>query len=162
MSTPDADPRPVRATCVSALLAGGLSSLAWAPQASASSRRSRRRFSQLAGNLLPVGGWRIYTISGSMPIFDPKAYRLEITGLVRKPRSFDYAELLALPHVAPGLDLPLRDRLDGRGVRWSGVRFAHLLDLVEPLPRGEGDALRLARGALRRLAHGRRRRGSPT
>ena len=50
-------------------------------------------FSQLLGNIFPVGGWRIYTISGSMPIFDPKTWRLEIGGLVAKPRSFTYDEL---------------------------------------------------------------------
>ena len=50
-----------------------------------------------------------------MPIFYENSYSLQIDGLVRKPRSFSYDELRALPQRPSGLDLPLRDRLDGQG-----------------------------------------------
>ena len=108
------DARPYGRRAFLLLLAGGLSSLALGGAGEPDrSRRSRRAFSQLVGNLLPVGGWRIYTISGSMPVFDPKAWRLEIGGLVERPRSFTYDELRALPRAAAGLDVPLRHGLDG-------------------------------------------------
>src|SRR5581483_86186 len=41
--------------------------------------------------LVPTGGWRIYTISGSMPGFDPASWRLEVSGLVQQPVSLTYA-----------------------------------------------------------------------
>jgi DMSO/TMAO reductase YedYZ molybdopterin-dependent catalytic subunit len=116
------------------LLGGGLSSIAWATKASGIVSPLTSSFSQLLGNLFPVGGWRIYTISGSMPEFDPKAWRLEIGGLVAKPRSFTYDELRALPQSHQVSDFHCVTGWSVNGVRWSGVRFPHLLDEVQPLP----------------------------
>src|SRR6266567_4719221 len=89
------DARPYGRRAFLGLLGGGLSSLLWAGPAARALAPVTSGFSQLLGNLFPVGGWRIYTISGSMPLFDPKTWRLEIDGLVAKPRSFSYAELRA-------------------------------------------------------------------
>ena len=122
------------------LLGGGLSSLAWGTKVSGVLSPLTSAFSQLVGNIFPVGGWRIYTISGSMPIFDPKLWRLEIGGLVKKPRSFTYDELLALPRAHQVNDFHCVTGWTVRHVHWSGVRFSHLLDQVEPLP--EAKAIR--------------------
>jgi len=119
------------------LLGGGLSSLAWGTKASGVLSPLTSAFSQLVGNIFPVGGWRIYTISGSMPIFDPKTWLLEIGGLVKKPRSFTYDELLALPRAHQVNDFHCVTGWTVRNVRWSGVRFSHLLDQVEPLPQAK-------------------------
>jgi DMSO/TMAO reductase YedYZ molybdopterin-dependent catalytic subunit len=119
------------------LLGGGLSSLAWATKVSGVVSPLTSSFSQLLGNIFPVGGWRIYTISGSMPIFDPKVWRLEIGGLVAKPRSFTYDELLALPRASQTSDFHCVTGWSVRNVHWSGVRFGHLLDQVEPLPQAK-------------------------
>src|SRR4051812_41592696 len=81
VSAPDADPRPYGRRAFLALLAGGVSSFAWALPASRVLSPITSGFSQFVADILPVGGWRIYTISGSMPVFDAKAWRLEITGL---------------------------------------------------------------------------------
>ncbi len=120
---PDAKPYGRRAFLL--LLAGGASSFFWAAKVSNVFSPVTSSISQLLGNLLPVGGWRIYTISGSMPIFDPKQYTLEIGGLVRKPRSFTYADLLALPrsHQVSTFHCVTGWTVDN--VRWSGVRFQH-------------------------------------
>ena len=67
------DARPYGRRAFLLLLAGGLSSLAWAAKANPLLSPFTSAFSQLVGNLLPVGGWRIYTISGSMPIFDERS-----------------------------------------------------------------------------------------
>jgi DMSO/TMAO reductase YedYZ molybdopterin-dependent catalytic subunit len=91
-------------------------------------------FSQLVGNLLPVGGWRIYTISGSMPDFDPKSWRLEIGGLVRKPVQLDFETLRALPRATQVSTFHCVTGWTVKNVHWAGVRFQHLFDLVEPLP----------------------------
>jgi DMSO/TMAO reductase YedYZ molybdopterin-dependent catalytic subunit len=119
------------------LLGGGLSSLAWATKVSGFVSPLTSSFSQLLGNIFPVGGWRIYTISGSMPIFDPKTWRLEIGGLVKKPRSFTYEELIALPRASQTSDFHCVTGWSVRNVHWSGVRFSHLLDQVEPLPQAK-------------------------
>src|SRR6266705_3097129 len=71
--------------------------VSWAGWASRVFSPVTSQFSQLVADVLPVGGWRIYTISGSMPIFDESTWRLEIGGLVKRPRSLSYAELLGLP-----------------------------------------------------------------
>jgi DMSO/TMAO reductase YedYZ molybdopterin-dependent catalytic subunit len=122
------------------LVAGGASSLLWAGPVSSFLSPLTSAGSQLVGNLFPVGGWRIYTISGSMPIFDPKAWRLEIGGLVEKPRSFTYDELLALPRAHQVNDFHCVTGWTVHDVHWSGVRFSHLLDQVRPLP--EAKAIR--------------------
>jgi DMSO/TMAO reductase YedYZ molybdopterin-dependent catalytic subunit len=119
------------------LLGGGLSSLLWATKVGGFVSPVTSSFSQLLGNLFPVGGWRIYTISGSMPVFDRKAWQLEIGGLVARPRSFTYDELLALPQVHQVSDFHCVTGWTVRDVRWSGVRFSHLLDEVEPLPQAK-------------------------
>src|SRR5215475_11742323 len=117
-----------------ALLAGGAASFWWAGPASNVLSPVTSSFSQLLGNLFPVGGWRIYTISGSMPVFDPGSYQLEVTGLVRKPRTFTYEELRALPQSHQVSTFHCVTGWTVKDVRWSGVRFDHILDLVEPLP----------------------------
>jgi DMSO/TMAO reductase YedYZ molybdopterin-dependent catalytic subunit len=117
-----------------ALLAGGLTSFLWAGRASNVLSPLTSAFSQLVGNLFPIGGRRIYTISGSMPIFDSSQYQLEVTGLVRKPRTFTYEELRALPQSHQISTFHCVTGWTVKNVRWSGVRFDHILDLVEPLP----------------------------
>jgi len=130
----DGDPRPYGRRAFLALLAGGVSSLAWAGWAEGVFSPVTSAFSQALGNLFPVGGWRIYTISGSMPVFDEQSWRLEIGGLVKSPRSLTYRELLALPRSEQTSDFHCVTGWTVPNVRWAGVRFDHLLDLVEPLP----------------------------
>lgn len=126
--------RPYGRRAFLGLLAGGLSSLYWAGPAARAFAPVTSGFSQLLGNLLPVGGWRIYTISGSMPIFDEQSWRLEITGLVRKPLQLTYAQLRALPRAHQVSDFHCVTGWSVAGVLWGGVRFHDLLALAEPLP----------------------------
>jgi DMSO/TMAO reductase YedYZ molybdopterin-dependent catalytic subunit len=128
------EPRPYGRRAFLGLMAGGLASLYWAGPAARALAPVTSGFSQLLGNLLPVGGWRIYTISGSMPIFDERSYRLEITGLVRKPVQLTYAQLRALPRATQVSDFHCVTGWSVNNVRWGGVRFKDLLALVEPLP----------------------------
>ena len=134
------DQRPYGRRAFLALLAGGVSSFLWAPAASRTLSPLTSGFSQLVGDILPVGGWRIYTISGSMPVFDPKVWRLEITGLVRRPVSLGYQDVLALPRAHQVSTFHCVTGWTVKDVRWAGVRFKHLLDLVDPLP--EAKAIR--------------------
>lgn len=113
----------------------GLTSLLWGERASGVLSPVTSSFSQLIGNLLPVGGWRIYTISGSMPIFDPRTWRLDIGGLVRRPVSLSYDQLTSLPRAEQVSTFHCVTGWTVHDVHWAGVRFEHLLDLVQPLPR---------------------------
>jgi DMSO/TMAO reductase YedYZ molybdopterin-dependent catalytic subunit len=110
-----------------------VSSLFWAGPAARALAPVTSGFSQALGNLLPVGGWRIYTISGSMPIFDEGSYRLEITGLVRNPVQLTYAQLRALPQAHQVSNFHCVTGWSVDNVRWGGVRFRDLLALAEPL-----------------------------
>ena len=148
----DQDARPYGRRAFLVLLAGGLTSFAWAAKVSGVLSPFTSAFSQALGNLFPVGGWRIYTISGSMPIFDPKEYRLEIGGLVRKPQSFTYEQLLALPRAHQVSTFHCVTGWTVHDVRWSGVRLEHAARPRRAAPRRQGASLRLARAALQRLA----------
>jgi DMSO/TMAO reductase YedYZ molybdopterin-dependent catalytic subunit len=116
------------------LVAGGASSLFWAGSVSRFLSPLTSAGSQLVGNLIPVGGWRIYTISGSMPIFDPSSWRLQIDGLVKRPRTLSYDELTALPRAEQVSTFHCVTGWTVNNVHWGGVRFQQLFDLVQPLP----------------------------
>ena len=115
-----------------ALVAGGVSSLAWAGPASRVLSPFTSAASQLVGNLLPVGGWRIYTISGTMPLFDPASWRLEISGLVRKPQSLGYDALRALPKAEQVSTFHCVTGWTVENVHWGGVRLSEVLALANP------------------------------
>jgi DMSO/TMAO reductase YedYZ molybdopterin-dependent catalytic subunit len=53
---------------------------------------------------------------------------------VRRPASISYEQLLALPRTSQVSTFHCVTGWTVENVRWSGVRFRHLLDLVEPLP----------------------------
>jgi DMSO/TMAO reductase YedYZ molybdopterin-dependent catalytic subunit len=126
------EPRPYGRRAFLALLAGGVSSLAWAGPAAGIFSPVTSQFSQLLGNLIPVGGWRIYTISGSMPLFDERVWRLQIDGLVERPVSLTYAQLLALPRATQVTDFHCVTGWSVPNVNWAGVRIADLLALARP------------------------------
>jgi sulfoxide reductase catalytic subunit YedY len=108
---------------------GGISSLWWG-------KRAWDTVSSAADGvpLLPGGGWRIYTISGSLPGFDPATWRLEVGGLVEKPLSLDIESLRGLPHAHQVSDFHCVTGWSVKNVHWAGVRFADLLRAARPLP----------------------------
>jgi DMSO/TMAO reductase YedYZ molybdopterin-dependent catalytic subunit len=122
------------------VVAGGLTSLGWATKASGVFSPVTSAFSQAIGNILPVGGWRIYTISGSMPVFDPNSWRLEVDGLVERKLSLSYDMLLRLPRAEQVSTFHCVTGWTVDNVHWAGVRLKHLLELAQPLP--EAKALR--------------------
>jgi DMSO/TMAO reductase YedYZ molybdopterin-dependent catalytic subunit len=129
---PEPQGRPYGRGAFLLLVAGGLSSLAWASPA------LRLLDSLLPGGaraLLPSQGWRIYTVGNSMPRFDPRTWRLRIDGLVAKPRELGYEELLRLPRAEQTSDFHCVTGWTVKDVRWAGVRFHDLLALAQPLPR---------------------------
>ena len=141
---PDPDERRYGRGAFLAVLAGGVSALAWAePAWRALSERLRPVAEVLpegVRELVPSQGWRIYTVADSMPRFDPATWRLRIDGLVERPRDLSYDELLALPRAEQVSTFHCVTGWTVENVHWAGVRFRDLLALVRP--RAEAHALR--------------------
>ena len=134
--TPEPDPEPRRygRGLFLATVAGGVSSLYWG---NAAWSRVSGLVSPVAGALVPIlptGGWRIYTVSGSMPVFDPATWRISVGGMVDKPVSLNYDQLRALPRVEQVSDFHCVTGWTVQNVTWGGVRMSDLLSLVSPHP----------------------------
>src|SRR5438270_9735015 len=94
---PEPEPRRYGRGLFLATVAGGVTSLLWSKAAWS---RVSGVVSPVAGAIapiLPTGGWRIYTVADSMPVFDPATWRLSVGGMVEKPLSLSYDEMRALP-----------------------------------------------------------------
>src|SRR6266581_2204437 len=96
---PEAQPRRYGRRLFLATVAGGISSLYWGKAAWDSVSSAVSPVAGALAPILPTGGWRIYTISGHMPTFDPATWRLKVGGLVGQPVSLTYDELRTLPRV---------------------------------------------------------------
>ena len=92
--------------------------------------------SAVAPGILPSGGWRIYTISGHMPVFDPAKWRLTIGGLVEQPTSLTYQQLRALPRVEQVSNFHCVTGWSVNNVHWAGVRMHDVLALAKPQASG--------------------------
>jgi DMSO/TMAO reductase YedYZ molybdopterin-dependent catalytic subunit len=115
-----------------ATLAGGLTSLAWG-------RPVWSRFSSAFAGIesavpLVPHGWRIYTISGHMPTFDPKTWRLSIDGLVKNKLTLTYSDLRDLPSAHQVSTFHCVTGWTVKNVHWHGVRLQTIFDHAEPLP----------------------------
>ena len=87
------------------------------------------------GRLLPGGdNFQIYTVSGTFPQIAPGAYRLEVSGLVRHPRTFSLADLESMPSVRLVRTFQCVTGWRVPGVHWEGVRLSDLLDAVGVAP----------------------------
>ena len=133
MDAEGSDPRRYGRRVFLGVVAGGLSSFAWAPAASRIFSPLTSAGSQLLGNVLPVDGWRIYTITGSMPVFDPRSWSLTVDGLVGSPAELTYDDLRGLPMTEQVSTFHCVTGWTVRDVHWRGVRLKTILDLVSPL-----------------------------
>ena len=134
--TPELDPEPRKygRGLFLATVAGGVSSLYWGKAAWS---RVSGVVSPVVGALapiLPIGGWRIYTVSGSMPVFDPATWRLSVGGMVDKPATLTYDELRALPRSEQISTFHCVTGWSVQNVTWGGVRMTDLLSAVSPQP----------------------------
>jgi DMSO/TMAO reductase YedYZ molybdopterin-dependent catalytic subunit len=70
------------------------------------------------------------------PLISPSIWRLEVTGLVERPRIYRYEDLLAMPAVTQETTLECISNDIGDGLmsnaRWKGVPMRHLLEAVHP------------------------------
>jgi DMSO/TMAO reductase YedYZ molybdopterin-dependent catalytic subunit len=139
---PPADPpsgRPYGRRAFLAVLAGGLSSLAWGAPAwrtlSAALRPATDLLPEGVREIVPSEGWRIYTVGSHMPTFDRRRWRLTIDGLVERPQLLSYDDLLALPSAEQVSDFHCVTGWTVKNVRWRGVRFKDLLAAAKPTRR---------------------------
>jgi DMSO/TMAO reductase YedYZ molybdopterin-dependent catalytic subunit len=136
-TVPEQEPRRYGRGLFLATVAGGVSSLFWGK---AAWDHVTGVVSPVAGALapiLPTGGWRIYTISGQMPKFDPASWRLKIGGLVEQPVSLTYDELRALPRVEQVSDFHCVTGWSVQSVHWGGVRMHDVLAKARPQAAGQ-------------------------
>lgn len=83
------------------------------------------------GGVLPFGDhFRIYSISGSLPVISRSEYRLEVSGLVDSPRIYTIDDLESMPRTAFVKDFHCVTGWSVPGVHWEGVRLSEILDDV--------------------------------
>jgi DMSO/TMAO reductase YedYZ molybdopterin-dependent catalytic subunit len=78
--------------------------------------------------LLPIGRFRIYTVTSDIPDRSRAAYRLNVTGLVEHETVFTFDELTAMPKTDLQRDFQCVTGWRVPEVRWAGVRLADVLD----------------------------------
>jgi DMSO/TMAO reductase YedYZ molybdopterin-dependent catalytic subunit len=116
-----------------ATVAGGISSLLWGKAAWDRLSHAIAPVESLVP-VLPSGGWRIYTVSGSLPRFEERTWRLEVGGHVQQPLAFTYRELLALPKSEQISTFHCVTGWSVKNVHWGGVRLRDVLARASPLP----------------------------
>jgi DMSO/TMAO reductase YedYZ molybdopterin-dependent catalytic subunit len=76
-------------------------------------------------------GVPVFWAEGHPGILDREAWRIEVTGLCRRPKAFTWQELSSMPKTVADARLTSVTRFSVRGM-WGGVKVSDLLDLVEP------------------------------
>jgi DMSO/TMAO reductase YedYZ molybdopterin-dependent catalytic subunit len=137
---PEQEPRRYGRRLFLATVVGGISSLYWGKAAWDQVTGVISPIASAIAPILPTSGWRIYTISGSMPTFDPATWRLKIGGLVDQPVSLTYDELRALPRVDQVSTFHCVTGWTVQNVHWGGVRISDVLARAQP--QAAGRALR--------------------
>jgi DMSO/TMAO reductase YedYZ molybdopterin-dependent catalytic subunit len=140
--TPERDPEPRRygRRLFLATVVGGVSSLYWGKAAWDHVTGVVSPVAAGLAPILPTSGWRIYTISGRMPDFDPATWRLEVGGLVEQPLSLTYDQLRSLPRVEQVSNFHCVTGWTVNNVHWAGVRIKDVL--ARARPQASGHALR--------------------
>jgi DMSO/TMAO reductase YedYZ molybdopterin-dependent catalytic subunit len=125
------DSRPYGRRAFLGASALGLSSLFWGKTVwNAFSHAARPLENALPSSVFP--GWRIYTVASTMPRFDRRTWRLRIEGMVDRPVTLTYDELLRLPRAEQVSDFHCVTGWSVKNVHWAGVRLSDLLVAARP------------------------------
>jgi len=79
-------------------------------------------------SLLPVGRFRIYTVTGRLHSRSDAEYRLNVNGFVDTPVELTLDDLKAMPATRFTKDFQCVTGWRVHGVKWAGVRLADVLD----------------------------------
>jgi DMSO/TMAO reductase YedYZ molybdopterin-dependent catalytic subunit len=79
-------------------------------------------------SLLPIGRFRIYTVTGDLPSRSRDRYQLRVKGLVDQEVTLSYADILAMPATALTRDFQCVTGWRVHDVEWKGVRLSDVLD----------------------------------
>lgn len=90
----------------------------------------------LTGLLPNPGGFRYYSVVGSVPRKDETNYELRLDGLVEKPKTYTLDELRAMPQTRIVHDVLCTDGWRVEQTPFEGVRLADLLDAAGVRSRG--------------------------
>ncbi|MGP3961929.1 molybdopterin-dependent oxidoreductase [Nonomuraea sp. 3N208] len=143
--TPAESGAPIARRTMFSMLGVGAAALAAAPLVQGGWERFLNVASQndptgLTGLLPNPGGFRYFSVAGSVPEKTAADYRLEIGGLVERPVTYTLDELRALPQTRVVGEARCTDGWRVENVPWKGVLLSHLLDLAGVRP--EGKAIR--------------------
>ncbi|MCF3131562.1 molybdopterin-dependent oxidoreductase [Streptomyces olivochromogenes] len=132
---------PVGRRALLGVLGAGAAGLAAAPYLQHGWERFLGAASQadptgLTGLLPNPGGFRYYSVVGSVPRKDATTYRLRLDGLVRTPRTYTLDALRALPQTRIVHDVLCTDGWRVKQTPFTGVRLADLLDAAGVRPSG--------------------------
>ena len=108
------------------------------PFSAPGSRQSGFPVSGVEPEVTPVSLFYVNGKDTTEPLLLAEDWTLSVTGLVRKPLTLSYAQLLALPRVdlyttMRCVDNPVDGHLMSTAL-WSGVRVSDILALTQPLP----------------------------
>ena len=76
--------------------------------------------------------FRYYTVTGSYPVIKTEDYSLSVGGLVRRPLTLSYADLLALPRTELVRDFQCVTGWRVPNVHWAGVGLGDIVELAQP------------------------------
>jgi DMSO/TMAO reductase YedYZ molybdopterin-dependent catalytic subunit len=128
--TAEAPRRIGRAVFLTTLL-GGVSSLAWGKSVWGPISSAISPLESIVP-LVPTKGWRIYTVSGSLPSFDEATWRLQVGGHVDRPVSLGYRDLLSLPKHEQVSTFHCVTGWTVKNVHWGGVRLSDVIGPARP------------------------------
>lgn len=128
-----AEGAPVGRRAVLGMLGAGAAGIAAAPYLQRGWERalaaaSERDATGLTGLLPNPGGFRYFSVVGSVPRKDETDYELRVDGLVERQRTYTLAELRALPQTRVVHDVLCTDGWRVNSTPFEGVRLADLLD----------------------------------
>jgi DMSO/TMAO reductase YedYZ molybdopterin-dependent catalytic subunit len=130
---PEAEGAPVGRRAMLGMLGAGAAGLATAPYLQRKwedflAAASQVDASGLTGLLPNPGGFRYYSVVGSVPHKDETNYQLRVTGLVERPRRYTLDHLRAMPQARVVHDVVCTDGWRVEKVPFDGVRLADILD----------------------------------
>jgi DMSO/TMAO reductase YedYZ molybdopterin-dependent catalytic subunit len=89
-------------------------------------------------DLIPgANRFRFYTVTGNYPVIKKEHYSLSVGGLVRRPVTLSYSDLLAMPRTDLVRDFQCVTGWRVPNVHWAGVRLGDIVDLAQPVAGAE-------------------------